>query len=447
MVTYFTNKDIIGYFTNKNTGVFLLCIFLICVCIFAFYNINKRTINVGVLFTTSEGQMAFGEKNIFDIVIETIDLYNSIQSKIYLNAITYNPKSSTEEYVKGVKYLINNDVALIFGAWRSIDRQSILPIIEEHNNLLCYPLQYEGNECSTNILYFGACPNQQITVGIEYGIKNISSNIVLIGSDYIFPRTANKIINNYIQHLDAVNLDEIYVALDCRDFDDIVRKIISYYREGEKIMIVNTINGESNKFFFQALYNTFKQKYPHLILSQHFTIISFSVTENEYDSYNLEWIIGHYSVWNYSQTDVANNIYNTLSLEKCKLCKLITQYKHDNYIIDDPMYHGFLSVLLFTHFIDQYDGDFSSTHIRNEYMNNVSKQQVLTPTGYLGIAQNNHLPQPVFILQIDSNKRFKTIYNTPINIHPNPWFDNSKKYQYKCNNVLDFLGSKYTNIM
>jgi urea transport system substrate-binding protein len=429
------------YFNKKNIMYFF--IFLIIILIIKNINIHTHTIKVGILFTTSGGEMATNEKRLYEMTNETIDLYNKSQNKIYLEKYIYNPESSEEKYVKGAEYLLNKDLSLVFGCWRSADRKAVLPIFEKYNNLLCYPLQYEGNECSKNVLYFGACPNQQINIGIEYGIKNISNQIILIGSDYVFPRTANKIMKDYITNLNAELLDEIYVDMTFKNFDTITNKIISKYKN-KKILIMNTINGDSNKYFFESLYKNFKRNFSNSIFSDVFPVMSFSLTENDCFDYNLEYIFGQHFIWNYSQLDISYDEFLINGyLKNSKIQNtLIQNIKNKHNIIDDPMYHSFLSVLFFVNFLETYEGNYSSEDIRNKYLLDNNKK-ILTPTGYLSMEPSNHLQQPVYILQIDKSKRFDTIYKTPVEIHPNPWFNKFSNKHYECNNDFNFLGNKY----
>jgi urea transport system substrate-binding protein len=431
------------YFNKKTLKYFFVLLIIILIIFLINKNIYKHTIKVGILFTTSVGAMATNEKRLYDITNETIDLYNNSQNKIYLEKYIYSPESTEETYIKGAEYLLNKDLSLVFGCWRSADRKAVLPIFEKHNNLLCYPVQYEGNECSKNILYFGACPNQQINIGIEYGIKNISTQIILIGSDYVFPRTANKIMNDYIHNLNAELLDEIYVSMDEKNFDNITDKIISRYKN-QKIVIMNTINGDSNKYFFESLFKIFKTRFTNSILSEVFTVMSFSLTENDCFEYKLEYIFGHYFIWNYSQLDISyDEFLKNGYLTNSKIQNiLIKNIKDKNIIIDDPMYHSFLAVLFFVNFLEKYEGNYSSEDIRNKYLL-TNNNKVLTPTGYLTIEASNHLQQPVYILQTDKQKRFKTIYKTPVEIHPNPWFNKFSKKHYECNNDFNFLGNKF----
>ena len=414
---------------NKVYIILIIVLVLFIIIITIIYK-NRKVVKVGILLTTSGGPMAENEKKLYDIICEYIKIYNMNQIYIYIDKVEFNPESSTDKYIKGAEYLCKEDVVVIFGCWRSIDRKAILPIIEKYNNILLYPLQYEGNECSKNIMYFGACPNQQINIGIEYGIKNISKNIILIGSDYVFPKTANKIMKEYIKNMDAVLIDEIYISMTETSFDNIIDKILKYYN-GTPILIMNTINGSSNKYFFEKLYKKSKKK----IISEIFPVMSFSLSEDEIITYNTEWIYGNYFVWNYSQTDI---LYKSFSN------KLIKTFIKSNNIIGDPQYHIFISFLYFINFLNKYNGLYDSKSIRANFMNDYNIP-LLTPTGYLKLNENNHLEQPVYILKTNYDKRFNTIYVTPINIKPNPWLNIFEKSYYGCNNKY-FTGSKFKTV-
>jgi len=372
-------------------------------------------------------------------------LYNSIQNKIHLEKVVFNPESDTNLYKKGAEYLCSENVALIFGCWRSSDRVAIRPIIEKNKNLLCYPLQYEGNECSKNILYFGACPNQQIDIGTEYAIKNISNDVFLIGSDYIFPHTANKIVKNYITNLNGKLLGEIYVSMDETKFDDVVNKIFESLKDDKPVVIINTLNGDSNKYFFETLYNKFKEnpKNANFIVSDKFPVMSFSLTiKTVFEEYKPEWMYNNYFVWNFNIGETnydtfLNNAYsnnnnnsNLLIQNIVKNMKIALNDKK-NYI-SDPMYHVFLSFLFFVNFLENYDGSYDSKNIRDNYLKN-NNSLVLTPTGYLSIVENHHLEQPVYILKFDVKSSVKRVVGLTYNVSPNPFFE---KFKNK-NNIND----------
>ena len=435
----------------ENNKIIYFFILVIIILVIYFWK-KKIIIKVGVLFTNSGGVMEKDEKNLYDTIVENIDFYNSIQNKVYLEKIIVNPESDNNLYKKGAEYLCSENVALVFGCWRSSDRIAIKPIFEKNNNLLCYPLQYEGRECSKNILYFGACPNQQIDIGTEYAIKNISNNVFLIGSDYIFPRTANKIVKNYITNLNGKLLGEIYVSLDETKFDDIVNNILESLKDDKPVLIINTLNGDSNKYFFETLYNKFKEnpKNANFIVSDKFPVMSFSLTiKTVFEQYKPEWMYNNYFVWNYdigqkNYDKFLNNAYlnnnNNCNLLIQNFVKKIKQSLIDkkNYI-SDPMYHVFLSFLFFINFLEKYDGSYDSNNIRDNYLKN-DNSLVLTPTGYLSILENHHLEQPAYILQYDLKSTVKRIVELTYNVSPNPFFE-----KFKNNNNMNDLNNDFNN--
>lgn len=447
MIKRLRNFNFNNFNFKYNVITVLICIVILLIIMIYFgTNFNKIHINVGILFTQSGGAMAENEKRLYDVLIEYIKYYNSIQSKYYIHTNSYNPESNTEKYIEGATKLCEMDNSIIFGCWRSIDRKAILPTIEKHDQLLCYPLQYEGLECSKNVLYFGATPNQQINIGIEYAIKNISKNVLLIGTDYVFPRTANQIMKEFIKNSNANLIDEIYVPLDEHNFDEIAKNIVTRY-SSKNIIIMNTINGDSNKYFFEKLFQYFKmdkKNNENKILCNVFPIMSFSLTENDLVHYNKEYSFGQYFIWNYSQTDIShdNFLQNEYKNNSQLLNMLLQKYVKEKIIFDDPTYHVFLSLLFFIDFLENYNGPYKSTDIRKSYMENKNKK-ILTPTGYLTIMENNHLEQPVYILNVVNNNRFSTIYRTPIEIKPNPWYNKFSNERYSCNNSKPFMGTKF----
>lgn len=423
--------------------IFTILLILIGILI-NIYN-ERVVIEVGILFTRSEGAMAENEMRLYNIIVEYIELYNQIQNKYHIRYYTYDPKSSTDEYIKGARIICLKNPSLIFGCWRSVDRKAILPIITKYNNLLCYPLQYEGAECSNNILYFGATPNQQINIGIEYAIKNISSKVLLIGSDYVFPRTANKIMKNYILNLNGTLVDEIYVDMDEKNFDTIAKNIIKKYSD-DPIVIMNTINGESNKYFFMALYKYFKlnRMNDDKLFYKIFPIFSFSLTENDIHNYDLAYTYNQYFIWNYVHHDISYDTFVESQYPNNPeiLNQILKKFKSTYINIDDPMYHVFISWLFFVEFLEKYTGPYDSDSVRKNYKLN-KNIKILTPTGFLRQIENNHLVQPVYILKVNSDKKFIPIYRTPIDIKPNPWFDKFADVKYECNQMYKFMGSKY----
>lgn len=412
---------------------------------------KKIPINIGILYTTSGGSMASNEVECYKATKNAIDVFNKNQNKYKINTVEFNPKSDTELYKKGAEELLseNNDLTMVIGVWRSVDRKAVLPIFERTNNLLNYSVQYEGYECSKNILYFGACPNQQINIGIEYAIKNISPNIILIGSDYVFPRTANDIMKKYIEKYSSNLLLEQYVSLDADTsiFDSICDNIIGLCKGKDKCVIMNTINGDANKSFFHTLNQKFRADATNnqYIRSGKIPIISFSISANELQNMDIEDVYGDYHIWNYSQDDRSYDTFLETMMKKNNdtLNSMIESFKNTTEVNGDPSYHSFLSVYFFCHFLLNNElKNYDSKSIREQYMS-YKNQRVLTETGYLRLNDNNHLDNPVFILKINLDKKYDTIYRTPVEINPNPWHDRFSSIKYNCNNQYSFLGNKF----
>lgn len=405
---------------------------------------KKKYIDIGILFTKKGGPMEQDEVKLYAILNEYIKYYNKIQKKRNIKTVEYNPKSSTDLYKKGAQYLIDKNVSIIFGCWRTIDRKAIKPLVEKYNHLLCYPLQYEGNECSKNIIYFGSCPNQQIDIGIDYGIKNISKKIILIGSDYQFPRIANKIIKEYIKQNKCQLLEEIYVSLDQTDFDKITNRICKKYNS-DRYLIINTINGDGNKYFIESLYHHYQKSIEKenkkILFQNRYSIMSFSLTESYCKNIKKEAIYGSYFTWNFSQTDKSYNSFLKNEYTDSINSKMNQKFRSSSKHYDDPEYHVFLSFLFFIEFLEDYDGPITNKDIREDFLK-FRGERVLTPTGYLQIENNNHISQPVYILRLNDKNRFETIFKTNTEIYPNPWYLKYSKDKYYCDNT-NFLGSKF----
>lgn len=433
--------------------IFISLLLLLITLIIIVLRKKRVQVKLGILYTTSGGPMASSESECYKVTKNAIETFNKEQDKFYINTSEFNPQSNTELYTQGAEQLLSDpEITMVIGVWRSIDRKAVVPIFEKYNNLLNYAVQYEGLECSKNVLYFGACPNQQINIGIEYAIKNISPNIILIGSDYVFPRTANEIMKKYISYYNSNLLLEQYVPLDANEsiFDSICNTILSLTTNLNNCVIMNTINGDANNYFFKVLQEKFKAipENKDIIRSNKLPIFSFSISANELLNIPIEFVIGDFHIWNYSQDDKSYDTFlnTTMKTNNKTLNNMILSFKNSSETHGDPSYHSFLSVLFFSEFLlntklESYD----SNTIRSNYMKHKNRQ-ILTHTGYLTMNNNNHLDNPVFILKINLDKKYETIYRTPTEINPNPWYDRFSDIQYNCNHKYDFLGSKFIGL-
>jgi len=228
---------------------------------------------------------------------------------------------------KAKKLLQNDKVATVFGCWTSASRKAVLPVFEENNGLLWYPVQYEGMESSPNIFYTGAAPNQQIVPAVEWLLENKGKRFFLLGSDYVFPRTANKIIKAQLSAIGGELIAEEYTPLGHTDYSTIVNKI----KTAKPDVVFNTLNGDSNVAFFKQLKDAG-------ITSEDITVCSVSVAEEEIRGIGAENIKGHLVSWNYYQT--------TDTPETKSLWKSTNLNTGSDRVTDDPIEAAYIAVHL-----------------------------------------------------------------------------------------------------
>ena len=250
-------------------------------------------IRVGILHSLS-GTMASSEQSLVDAIRMAIDEVNQRGGILgrRLESIVEDGESDWPTFArKAEKLIVEDKVASVFGCWTSASRKSVLPVVEEHNHLLWYPVQYEGQESSPNIIYTGAAPNQQIIPAVDWCRREFGTRVFLVGSDYIFPRKANEIIKLRLTGFGAVPVGEEYRPLGSQDFDEIVAKI----KASKPDVVLNTINGDSNRAFFEALDagGIDRRRTP---------VMSFSIAEDELRHIGVKLTAGHYCSWNYFQS-------------------------------------------------------------------------------------------------------------------------------------------------
>ena len=253
------------------------------------------TIKVGILHSLS-GTMAISEKSVVDaenLAIEEINAAGGVLGK-KIEAIPEDGASDWPTFAEKAKKLIDQDkVVTIFGCWTSASRKAVLPVFEEKKHMLWYPVQYEGQECSQNIFYTGAAPNQQIEPSVDWLLKNKGKDFFLVGSDYVFPQTANKIIKAQLQAKGGKVVGEDYLPLGNTEVTPIITKIKAALPNGG--VIYNTLNGDSNVAFFKQMQGAGlgPDKYPTM---------SVSIAEEEVKAIGPEYLKGHYAAWNYFMT-------------------------------------------------------------------------------------------------------------------------------------------------
>src|SRR5262245_33449178 len=258
------------------------------------------TIKVGVLHSLS-GTMAISETTLKDTVLMLIDEQNKkggVNGK-KLEAVVVDPASNWPLFAeKAEQLLVKDKVAVTFGCWTSVSRKSVLPVFEKNNGLLFYPVQYEGEESSKNVFYTGAAPNQQAIPAVDYLMNDIGvKRWVLAGTDYVYPRTTNKILEAYLK-AKGVKTEDIminYTPFGHSDWQSIIAQIKTFGSAGKKTAVVSTINGDANVPFYKELGN-------QGISAEDIPVVAFSVGEEELSGIDTKPLVGHLAAWNYFQS-------------------------------------------------------------------------------------------------------------------------------------------------
>src|SRR6476620_6950823 len=265
------------------------------------YAADKEPIKIGVLHSLS-GTMAISEVSLRDVVLMAVDEINAkggIMGR-QVKPVVVDPASNWDLFAEKAKQLLLQDkVAVVFGCWTSVSRKSVLPVFEKNNGLLFYPVQYEGEECSKNVFYTGATPNQQLIPGAEYLMSKEGGGykkFYLLGTDYVFPRTANKILRAFLlaKGVPAANIMEEYTPFHHQDYQTIVGKI-KKFAAGGGACVISTINGDSNVPFYKEFAN-------QGLRAEDAPIMAFSVAEDELRGMDTNPLVGHLAAWNYYQS-------------------------------------------------------------------------------------------------------------------------------------------------
>ncbi|MFC7292900.1 urea ABC transporter substrate-binding protein [Hirschia litorea] len=361
---------------------------------------DASTVSVGILQSLS-GTMAISEitvKNAEILAIEEINAAGGVLGK-QITAIVEDGASDPASFAqKASKLIENSNVATVFGGWTSASRKAMLPVFERTNNLLWYPVQFEGNECSPNIMYSGAQPNQQILPAFEWAVDAGYENYFLIGSDYVFPRTANLIVKKHIENKELSLAGEAYVPLGGTDFSGVIAKV----QAAKPDIIFNTLNGDSNVAFF-------KQLKAAGIASTETPIMSFSIGEQEAQAMGPSLVEGSYATWNYFQ-----------SLETAENNSFVDAYKAKfgaGAAITDPMVHGYLNVYAWKAAAEK-AGTFDVDAVREAV---VELEAFSTPMGMVSFADNQSLVQKALIGKLDASGQFEIIADSGDAISPEPY--------------------------
>jgi urea transport system substrate-binding protein len=269
----------------------------------------RETIKVGILHSLS-GTMAISETTLKDTMLMLIDEQNKKGGLLgkKLEAVVVDPASNWPLFAEKARELLEKEkVAAVFGCWTSVSRKSVLPVFEELNGLLFYPVQYEGEESSKNVFYTGAAPNQQAIPAVDYLMNELGvERWVLAGTDYVYPRTTNKILEAYLKAKGVAEEDIMinYTPFGHSDWQSIVSDIKKFGSEGKKTAVVSTINGDANVPFYKELGN-------QGVSAEDIPVVAFSVGEEELSGIDTKPLVGHLAAWNYfmSVDDPANEAF------------------------------------------------------------------------------------------------------------------------------------------
>ncbi len=361
---------------------------------------SRLPIRIGILHSLT-GTMAFSEKAVADATLLAIEELNESGGVLgrKIEALLVDGKSDWPTFAKEAEKLITvEQVSVIFGCWTSASRKTVKPVFEKHNQLLFYPVQYEGLEESPNIIYTGAAPNQQIIPAVVWCFENLGKRFFLIGSDYIFPRVANEIIRDHATAIGAEIVGEEYLLLGSRDVDDIIRKI----KETKPDVILNTVNGDSNVPFFEGLQAAG-------ITADVMPVMSFSIAENELLALGPENMVGNYACWNYFQSiDNSENSHFINTFKK--------KYGADR-VVDDPMEAAYISVHLWAQTVGEI-GTVDVIDVRRALGN----QSFDAPEGLVYVDPTNlHIWKTVRIGRIRSNGQFEIVWDSNKPVQPLPY--------------------------
>ncbi|MBX3575033.1 MAG: urea ABC transporter substrate-binding protein [Mesorhizobium sp.] len=371
---------------------------------------QEDTIKVGVLHSLS-GTMAISETTLKDTMLFLIDEQNKKGGLLgkKLEAVVVDPASDWPLFAEKARELISvNKVSAVFGCWTSVSRKSVLPVFEELNNILFYPVQYEGEESQRNVFYTGAAPNQQAIPAVDYLMNEEGvERWVLAGTDYVYPRTTNKILEAYLQ-AKGVKAEDIminYTPFGHSDWQTIVSDIKKFGSAGKKTAVVSTINGDANVPFYKELGNAG-------IKAEDIPVVAFSVGEEELAGLDTAPLVGHLTAWNYFQSvDVPEN---TAFIDAWRAF-----IKNDKRVTNDPMEAHVIGFNMWVKAVEK-----AGTTDPDAVIDALIGVSVPNLTGgFSTMMPNHHITKPVLIGEIQADGQMETVWQTSGLVVGDEWSD------------------------
>ncbi len=416
---------------QKIGAVVLVGAFALVLVVFLFIRQSAPPIKVGVLHSLS-GTMEISEVSVKDatlLAIEEINASGGINGR-KIAPIVVDGESNWPKFTAEAERLITEEkVCVIFGCWTSASRKAVKPVFEKHDHLLFYPVQYEGLEQSPNIVYTGASPNQQLIPAVKWCFDELKAErFFLVGSDYVFPQTANAILRAQIEALRGTVVDEQYILLGSNDVKATVDKIVDKIVETQPDIILNTINGDTNIHFFEALRQAG-------ITPDKIPSMSFSIAEDELRTMAPETMAGDYATWNYFQ-----------SIEGERNASFVRRFKQkhgDDRVTDDPMEAGYFGVYLWAQAVRD-----AGTDDVSEVRKHLANQTYLAPEGIVSIdPDNNHTWKIVRVGQIREDGQFEIRWDSekPIRPVPYPRYRTKEEWNQFLDDLYQGWGQKWAN--
>ncbi|MEO6269509.1 MAG: urea ABC transporter substrate-binding protein [Lautropia sp.] len=377
---------------------------------------DKSPIKVGILHSLS-GTMAISETALKNTALMTFGQINASGGVMGrpLEAVVVDPASNWPLFAEKARQLITQDkVACTFGCWTSVSRKSVLPVFEELNSLLFYPVQYEGEELSKNVFYTGAAPNQQAIPAVEYLMSKDgggAKRFVLLGTDYVYPRTTNKILRSFLKSKGIADkdIDEAYTPFGHADYQTIVGNV-KKFSAGGKTAVISTINGDSNVPFYKELGN-------QGIKATDIPVVAFSVGEEELRGIDTKPLVGHLAAWNYFMS--VKNPTNDAFIKLYKDWAAKNNVPNASTVVtNDPMEATYVGIHMWKQAVEK-----AKTTAVDPVIEAMAGQQFKAPCGFeLTMDKtNHHLHKPVMIAEVKADGQFTVVYKTRGPIRAQPW--------------------------
>jgi urea transport system substrate-binding protein len=370
----------------------------------------EETIKVGILHSLS-GTMAISETTLKDTMLMLIEEQNKKGGLLgkKLEPVVVDPASNWPLFAEKARELIEKEkVASVFGCWTSVSRKSVLPVFEELDSILFYPVQYEGEESSKNVFYTGAAPNQQAIPAVDYLMNEIGvERWVLAGTDYVYPRTTNKILEAYLKAKGVAAEDIMinYTPFGHSDWQSIVADIKKFGATGKKTAVVSTINGDANVPFYKELGN-------QGVSAEDIPVVAFSVGEEELSGIDTKPLVGHLAAWNYFMSVDAEA--NDSFIESWHAFT-----KDEKRVSNDPMEAHYIGFNMWVKAVEK-AGTTDPAAVQDALIG------VAVPNltgGYSAMMPNHHITKPVLIGEIQEDGQFDVVWETSGLVAGDAWSD------------------------